>query len=420
MAIQAKAPRRWPHTTTSGSVSVRVYRVRHQTNASGWAYVIAWHTPEGRKTQKLADPAAAIAEARLKAEQLASGRVEAAQLSIAERDEYFAAKAMAKGEPLLSIVEAWGRARNIVGPDVLRACEFWAQRHGMAPQRQTTVAEAEKAFLKAKRADNVNTKAGYERTLPGFVSVLGDQPIASVTPDQIAHYLQRFTNAGSRNSHHKRIVALFRWCRKRGLLPLDILTAAERVDRARAHRTEIGLVSAAQLRRALSLVAAKAKTAHYVPALVAAAFCGLRRSEVHGQRWEDIDLGRKLLRVSAAKPNTPGRRLVPIPECALEWLLPHQSKEGPICQNLAIDRIRDICRGASLDLADNGLRHSWISARVELSGDVARTSLEAGNTPAVIHRHYRELMPREEAEAWFNIRPGVQQPVIVSIREKEA
>ena len=53
----------------------------------------------------------------------------------------------------------------------------------------------------------------------------------------------------------------------------------------------------------------------------------------------------------------------------------------------------------------NGLRHSYISYRVAQTGDVARTALEAGNTPKMIFRHYREVVDEESAIAWFSIMP---------------
>jgi hypothetical protein len=53
----------------------------------------------------------------------------------------------------------------------------------------------------------------------------------------------------------------------------------------------------------------------------------------------------------------------------------------------------------------NALRHSFISYRVALTGDVARTALEAGNAAKMIFRHYREVVEAQTAEAWFAITP---------------
>lgn len=272
------------------------------------------------------------------------------------------------------------------------------------------VAEIVRRFLTYKtKEQKVDVTAGYARTLPALVAAIGELPMGSVTPDTLSGYLSRFDNGGSYNSHRKRIVALWRWARKRGFLPLDIMTAAERTD-SRAHRVSIGLVTPEQLRAAYALIVEKAP--HYVPALTLAALAGMRRAEVHGQSWEHIELGRRFVRVSAAKPNTPARRLIPLGDAAIAWLLPYRQKSGLICDNLAVDRVRDICRTAGLDLADNGLRHSWISARVAVTGDVNGTSLEAGNTPRVLHQHYRELMDADEAAAWFEVGPVKDSGII--------
>jgi integrase len=267
--------------------------------------------------------------------------------------------------------------------------------------------------MASKRSDGVDVDAGYERTLPGFVKALGSQEIATVSPEAIAAWLSTFKHPVSKNSHRGRVVSVFRWGRKRGFLPLDVMTAPERVDRAREPRVAIEIVTPEELSRAFTLISEKAP--HYIPALAVASLCGLRRAEVHGQLWEHIDLGRSLLRVSAAKQNTPAHRLVPIPPAAAEWLLEHRKKEGPICANLAIDRVRDICRTAGLDLADNGLRHSWISARVAITSNVPEVALDAGNSPRVIHQHYRELMRKDEAEAWFAVRPTAEAGKVVRL-----
>jgi hypothetical protein len=37
--------------------------------------------------------------------------------------------------------------------------------------------------------------------------------------------------------------------------------------------------------------------------------------------------------------------------------------------------------------------------------NVAQVALEAGNSPGIIFKHYRELVPEKEAKAWFDIRP---------------
>ena len=53
----------------------------------------------------------------------------------------------------------------------------------------------------------------------------------------------------------------------------------------------------------------------------------------------------------------------------------------------------------------NGLRHSFCSYRLAEVKDAARVALEAGNSPGMLFRHYRELVSEDAAKAWFNTVP---------------
>jgi hypothetical protein len=45
---------------------------------------------------------------------------------------------------------------------------------------------------------------------------------------------------------------------------------------------------------------------------------------------------------------------------------------------------------------------------VAVTGSIAQTSLEAGNSPQIIFKHYLELMTKEDGETWFASAPGVK------------
>jgi len=49
------------------------------------------------------------------------------------------------------------------------------------------------------------------------------------------------------------------------------------------------------------------------------------------------------------------------------------------------------------------LRHSFISYRIAIVKSADQVALEAGNSPPIIFKHYRELTTEEEAEKWFSI-----------------
>ena len=56
----------------------------------------------------------------------------------------------------------------------------------------------------------------------------------------------------------------------------------------------------------------------------------------------------------------------------------------------------------------NALLHSFRSYRLAVTHDAVRTALEAGNSPTIIFRYYRELVIENEAKAWFGVMPPSQ------------
>jgi integrase len=412
--IGPRGRRIWPRTITAGSASVRIYEVKHPTNASGKAYVLAWRTPAGRKTQKFADPEAALSEGRLKATQLGSGRIEGAEMSRGDRDELQAARRLANGMPLLAALEEWARARQLTTGNVLAACEAWAAKTGTAHKR-VTVSEAVKAFLKAKTAAGKNVATDHADAFRRMRADLGELHIDSVSSRQLDTWLAQWEHPVTRNTIRKRLVSVWRWSQRKGYLPRDARTEAEMTDAAHEPPPVIGIISVETWKTLLGYF--RRKHPELLSALVLAGFCGLRRSEVHAQRWEDISLERKNLRVTHAKRGTPARRMVPLCDAAIEWLKLCVEESGFVCPtveykgttkpSLAIDGIRRIARDAKLpDLPENCFRHSFISHKVAATGDIPRVSLDAGNSPKEINRHYRELVTEQEGKGWFEIRPN--------------
>jgi len=53
----------------------------------------------------------------------------------------------------------------------------------------------------------------------------------------------------------------------------------------------------------------------------------------------------------------------------------------------------------------NGLRHSFISAHFAAFSDEGLTAAQAGNSPAIVHKNYKELMTKADGEAWFAVAP---------------
>ena len=111
------------------------------------------------------------------------------------------------------------------------------------------------------------------------------------------------------------------------------------------------------------------------------------------------------------------RRLVPIQDNLKRWLTPLRKSGEAICDyanmskqllwlSEAVDKkLKAADSTAGFVWKHNALRHSFISYRVAATQDVAKVSLEAGNSPRVVFSNYRELVRPADATKWFGIAP---------------
>ena len=398
---------KFPCTLKRGSVAVRVYCVQRPPRAGRPAqtlFTLSWHAGDRRMTKQFTDESAAIAEGRLKLDQLSSGKLDAAaSMTIEDAAALAEARRIAGEVPLIAALSEWAKARKLARGELLPAARAWAAKQGTSYQRET-LGNVSAAFMKAKKAGGVKTGKTY-KLIAHLTEKFGGLTMDSITSLALARWMQeRYGDPVYFNTALKRFRTLWRWARKNGYLPKDAQTVAESVDAAREQPNRIGFIRAGELANLLALVRSDAP--ELLAPLVLAALCGMRSSEVHGQQWEDIDLEAGHVRVTAAKPNTPAFRLVPLCPAAVAWLLLCPNRKGRVCRTVVdVERLRDLALAHKMELPANAFRHSYISHAVALSGDVNRTALDAGNSPSKIFKNYRALVTPTEGEAWFELAP---------------
>ncbi len=439
--IASKKAARGPWAVVQrGSVQVKIYQVEHRSAKNGVVYTVAWHAGGQRCTRQFTKPERARFEAALKADQLAAGRIDAAR-SMSGDDAQILEEARRRcgTTPILAALDEWARARDLCHGQIIPAAQAWRDANSTAV-RTVTVPTAVDEFL-ASRTRAGKAEATYrllvsarKSTRTTFKQDFAGRPINTVTATHLEDWIHRaFGNPAEKkpadpvthNTARKRLVALWRWCRKQGYLPRNIQTEAERMDTAREPTARIGILSVLDFALVLELI--REKHPDHLAAAVLAGFCGLRRTEIHAQLWSDVFLDRAFVRVTSAKRNTPSRRIVPLSPAAVEWLKAAQVVSGngndgePFVTEIAervsaawsIDRIRVFAKGAGVECPENAFRHSFISHRVAQTGNVAETALEAGNSPAIVFRHYRELVAKDDGTAWFNLTPDAARALVV-------
>ncbi len=396
---------------------VKIYRQKAPTTASGYAYAVTWVGPDGRVKKTYSDLKKAQEDATLKAAQLANGLAGGHLLSRSDSIELTEARLTVEphGVPLLSAVNEWAKARELVGPGILGICSEWASRRTATVKRIKVTAAVEQ-FIAAKDAAKKRGSRTYTSKLKRVKTELGEYFLDTVSVQDWTRVLHLAEDAVTRNDLRKRIVTLCRWAKRQGHLSDDITPEIEKTERAKETAHPIGILRPKEYGDFLEYI--RANHPQHLAAVVIAGFCGVRADEIQGkvdarerrQLWEDINLGENFMSVTIAKTNTPAHRIIHLSETALAWLnVCPGPREGPICEAGAMEKVRLIARKAEINLPENCFRHSWITYRIALTGDKAATATEAGNSVGEIDLRYRVPKPKSEGEAWFALRPKLTE-----------
>lgn len=395
-----------------GNVAVRIYRGRHSSGRDRWR--VSDHTTGERRLRDFYDRGAARAEAERIARLLANGEAEAASLTGKEAASYGRAVELLRpvGISLELAAATFAEAVSILGGDrVLEAARYFA-RHRPDKITPRTVAEAAAELVKNREASGKSRR--YVEDLRARLGCLAEKfacPVSSVTTAEVQSWLDGL-GVAPRTARNYRDAArtLFAFAEARGYLPKGTNPVEDTEPGSRKSTGAITIYSASE---AAALLASAPKDA--LPALALCAFAGVRTAEVQRLRWEDIDLKRGWITVAAEKAKTASRRLVPVLEPLRAWLAPHVQASGPLW-SLSEDRFTAAQQEASersgVPWKTNAFRHTWISARLATTHDVAKVAIEAGNSAEKIFSNYRELMTPEQAFAWFAIRPSAPVNVI--------
>ncbi|MDB6025521.1 MAG: integrase family protein [Verrucomicrobiales bacterium] len=186
-----------------------------------------------------------------------------------------------------------------------------------------------------------------------------------------------------------------------------VTNPAAKIERPILDDKPPGILSPEQVKSLLK----EAKETHplMIPGICIGLFSGLRRSEVCSLDWNEIDVAEKHIEVKGIKSKTRQRRLVAIQNNLLEWLTPYCRAIGPVAPNVDAfgERLKELSKAAHIDpWPHNALRHSFGSYFYAKTKNEDLTAAEMGNSPAIVHRHYKEIVKGKATDAFWNIRPS--------------
>lgn len=413
----------WPRKVQPGRAVITVYR--RKTPTGNLAFMVANYADGKRRFDSYAAEADALDAADRLAKQIDKRDYVAANMTRAQAIEYSdSVTALAPfNVTVRAAASVIAESLKIVGDlsNVHAAIKFYAARNKQTVKKP--VADVVAELLKVKRARGASER--YIDDLESRLERFADdcrKDACAVTTSDVQTWLDGLKLSSQSYSNFRRVLhLLFQFAVARGYAADNPVTGAEKI---KIRNGEIGIFRPDEIARLLD-----AADKDFRPCLALGAFAGLRTAEIERLAWEDIDLAGRMIKIGASKSKTASRRIVPIHDNLAAWLSTYAEKRGRIWTGDSItftNRERQTAAATAVKANPeknieeqkpvkwqrNGLRHSYASYRFAQIGDAGRVAGELGNSAAVVHRHYRELVKPSEAEKWFAVKPEAPANVV--------
>jgi integrase len=385
----------------AGSAVVPIYR----TESHGRVRFTVSFYREGRRVRKVfTDPEMARKEALFVAQRIHSGMQHVTDLKPHERDSFKAAEALLRklGIPLVAAVEDYVRARELAGTESLAAMASQYGQHFQKVVRNVTVPLIVDEMLLSREQDGASKAyLGNLKTTLGRFAAKFPGEILDVGSREIDTWLRSLKVApATHNSMLRCIKVFFSFAKSRNYLPEDRSTAADSLRLVKDVSDGVSIFTPEEMGKILH-----ASPPRLIPILAIGAFSGIRMAELNRLDWKAIDLERRFIEVRASQAKTASRRIIPISDNLAAWLEPLERSGNVVCAKDLHRDVTALAKALKIEWPRNVLRHSFISYRIAKVKSADQVALEAGNSPTIIFKHYRELTTEDEADKWFGIMP---------------
>ncbi len=418
-----------PLAIKRGNVTVKIYAGKNRVNGTDYQqFTLAYYDGARRQKKRFSDLEEARQEAELAATKLANGEGQVLRLTSMDRANYLQSLDTLRplGRQLCLAVAEYVDSIKLLpeGTSLREAVTDFARRHSTVRESRT-VPQLVVEYIAAK--EKAGKSEAHLRDMRLRLTRFGKAfqlPVAHVTGKTLQMWLDAMNVCNRTRLNELRLVSgVLNFAVRRKYAARDLLDELAAVERPEVTPSPTLIFTPAELRELFATAPAS-----LVPWLIFGGFCGLRSAEILRLDWRDVNLQRRFVEVSAENAKTAQRRLVPLCDAAVAWLQPRAQDEGHVVVRTgdkgvyydltaAVNQARHAAGNKTkFKWKRNGLRHSFCSYRLALTQDAAKTSLEAGNSPQMIFRHYRELTTEDEAKEWFAIMPPKQAENIVPLQ----
>jgi integrase len=265
------------------------------------------------------------------------------------------------------------------------------------------------------------TKPTIKSFMASFVAESANVRVDQLTPESIeATLVKRWPGAVTRNNVRRVISRFCTWCMERSrrwLSSNPATTALIPIEEGESGEPEI--FSLAQVRRLL-VAARRFRGGKFLRFVVLGLFGGLRPAEAIRVRAGQVNLDDGELRLEGAQTKTGDPRTVFLHPTAVAWLrLCPGATRDPQKSRLLWDELRKKARCLE-KWPHDVLRHTAISHAFRLEGSYGRVAEWAGNSEAIIKKHYQGRVSSEETAVFWALHPDRHERLLARAKMAEA
>lgn len=288
----------------------------------------------------------------------------------------------------------------------------YALTHYRAPAHETSLADAATAYLAIKSQEHTRTlisarqlrairneMATFQHRFPG-------ESVSHFDAETVATYLERGEPAlKTYNNRRGLLFTFFKFAVRKGW---TVENPVERTVQHRiAHRRGSATTITSEQAAALMAHVETYKNGVMVPYFALCLFAGIRPCLVDGEilrldaRDVRSDLG--VIRIEPEVSKIRMARQIAIQENLSAWLQAYPLDRFPIVPPNAKNMRAAISH--QFGLTHDVLRHTFISMFVAKFRSMGEAALQAGNSEAIIRKHYLNVKSQKEADEFFAIAP---------------
>jgi integrase len=300
-------------------------------------------------------------------------------------------------------VKCADKLKPFPGATITEAVDYFVGkvlRFRAAPNVETAIAqlldEKGRGNRRARTLQNLRSRWGM------FSRTFGQRRFGEITDAELGKWLDSVsTSPTNRHNYRRAVMQLYRaaikkhWC--------DTNAMGEATDCVELEEKPAGVLTVEQCARLLERSDKYGMTAYAVIGL----FCGLRREELERLQWEAVKLSERIITVGAEVAKVRRQRHVTINDTAAVWLSPIVKRTGPVVDVWGFQKRFNEWRIAAgiRRWPNNALRHTFGSIHLATFKDAVRTAHEMGNSPDMVHRHYKALTTEASASRYWGLRP---------------